>query len=140
MNNSSGSKKIRRPAGKSFQIFSPGWYKGEIIDSNLKEYPDGSKPSGVRETIVTDIEVRDSLGSKTVVKKFDNHSYHPKSYLSKTLQELGIEPPGPGEILDLEDFIGKKVEVRLGKTEKGGKVFNNVESLKGLPDSDVENA
>jgi hypothetical protein len=86
----------------------------------------------MREVIVIDILIVTEEGTEVIVKRFDNLNFHEISNLSATLRELGIDKPGFDEYLDLTEFIGKKIEVRVGNKDKNRRTYNTVESIKKL--------
>ena len=133
-NEADNNKKLvkRKNRSKDFPVLDPGWYNGEIVDATLKEFPSDYNKSGLREVVVIDISVIADDGTEVMVKKFDNFNFHKMSNLSATLRELGIEKPGVDEYLDLSEFIGEELEVRIGNKDKNGNIYNTVESIKGM--------
>jgi len=122
----------RKNRSSGYSILEPDWYKGEIVDANLKEYPTDYNKSGMREVIEIDISIIAEDGTEVIVKRFDNLNYHEMSNLSDTLRELDIDKPDVEGYLDLNEFISKKLEVRVGNKNKNGRTYNTVEAIKGL--------
>ena len=122
----------RRNRSGEYPVLEPGWYNGEIVDSNLKEYPSDYNKSGMREVIETDISVSVDDGTEVIVKHFCNKNFHDMSNLSAFLRELRIEKPGMDEVLDLNKFVGIELEVRIGNQDKKGRTYNTVEAKKGM--------
>jgi len=122
----------RKNRSKNYPVLDPGWYNGEIVDANLKEFASDYNKSGLREVVVIDISVIADDGTEVVVKRFDNLNFHNMSNLSATLRELCIDKPGVDEYLDLSKFIGEELEVRIGNKDKNGNIYNTVESIKGM--------
>jgi hypothetical protein len=130
--NKSDDKLIkRRNRSKKYPVLTPGWYDGEIVEAKLEEYPSDYNKSGMREVIVIDILIVTEEGTEVIAKRFDNLNFHEISNLSETLRELDIDKPGVDEFLDLNEFIGRKLEVRVGNKDKNGRTFNTVEAIKG---------
>lgn len=122
----------RKNKSNKYPVLTPGWYDGKIVDARLEEYPSDYNKSGMREVIVIDILIVTEDGTEVIVKRFDNLNFHNMSNLSATLRELGIDKPGVDEYLDLSEFIGKELEVRIGNKDKNGNIYNTVESIKGM--------
>jgi hypothetical protein len=122
----------RKNRSNKYPVLTPGWYEGEVVDAILEEYPSDYNKSGMREVIVIDILIVTEEGTEVIVKRFDNLNFHEISNLSATLRELGIDKPGFDEYLDLTEFIGKKIEVRVGNKDKNRRTYNTVESIKKL--------
>jgi hypothetical protein len=130
--NKSDDKLIkRRNRSKKYPVLTPGWYDGEIVEAKLEEYPSDYNKSGMREVIVIDILIVTEEGTEVIAKRFDNLNFQKISNLSETLRELDIDKPGVDEFLDLNEFIGRKLEVRVGNKDKNGRTFNTVEAIKG---------
>jgi hypothetical protein len=132
--NEPANKKLVKRKNRSgeYPVLEPDWYKGEIVDANLEEYPSDYNKSGMREVIEIDISIIAEDGTEVIVKRFDNLNYHDMSNLSDTLRELNIDKPDVEGYLDLNEFIGKKLEVRVGNKNKNGRTYNTVEAIKGL--------
>lgn len=85
------------------------WLPGKIID--IEETEGGKYGPGLKLVLVLDDDEPNEDGTDREVWAYTSQTLSPKSKLGRYVEAITGELPAPGEVFDLDELIGKKVEV-----------------------------